>query len=114
MLPDPIKIMGFMSPGVSREGRGGWMVDGGTEKISAADFFCFLSHLCRHVDPVSLQHMLPRREKLQLGLMQNEIAQELRMRPQVGGGEEGRFLGSQPARTKERHFVHSRRAVVSL
>lgn len=35
---------------------------GGTEKICADDLFCFLPHLCRHLDPVSLQHMLPCRE----------------------------------------------------
>lgn len=48
-----------MSPGVTG-GRARWPV--GPEKISAHHFFCFCSRLCRHLDPVSLQHMLPRRE----------------------------------------------------
>lgn len=41
MLPDPIKLMGFMSPGVL-EGGGGVA---GTQEIRVADSFCFLSSL---------------------------------------------------------------------
>lgn len=46
MLPDPIKIMGFMSPGVSRGGGGWW--DG--EDLCS---WFLLFHLCRHADPES-------------------------------------------------------------
>ncbi len=87
---------------------------GGTEKISAADFFCFLPRLCRHPDPVSLQHMLPRRENFSSSECKMNTS-EVRL---VSSGWRRRgdfgFAASEAAKTKERHFVHSRRVVRSL
>lgn len=112
MLPDPINIMGFMSPGVTGGGRARWPV--GPEKISAHHFFCFCSRLCRHLDPVSLQHMLPRREDYSSSKCKINTS-EVTDAPSSQAERRGSgFPASEAAGTEERDFVHSRRAALSL
>lgn len=103
MLPDPIKIMGFMSPGPT----GG----DGMGKISTADFFCFLPLLCRHRNPVSLQHMLPRGEHHSSYYCKNEHLSTY-VSPGWRQSRDLRFWASEAARIKKMRVV--RRAVLSL
>lgn len=84
---------------------------GGTEKISADDFFCFYSCLCRHFDPVSLQHMLPRRENYSSSKCKINTSEVMDASSWLGAE---RFPASKAARTEERHFVHSRKAALSV
>lgn len=87
---------------------------GGTEKISADHFFCFCSRLCRHLDPVSLQRMLPRREDYSSSKCKINTS-EVTDAPSSQAERRGSgFPASEAARTEERDFVHSRRAALSV